>query len=301
MARRQTVTHAERVLFPDDGVTKVDVVRYYEQVAPVMRRHVQHRPLMLERFPQGIDADGFFQKDVSGAVPDRVDTVEVPKEKGTVCHPVANRTAALPALANLNTVTFHGWLSRADRLDCPDQLVFDLDPPDGGFGTACSAALELRELLGELGLVPFVKSTGRRGLHVAVPLDRRADFDTSRSFARQVAELLAARHPDGLTTAIRKEKRGGRVFVDTLRNGYAQTAVVPYSLRAAKGAPVAAPLEWDELTGSDCHPDRYTIFDVPARLEDIGDPWASMTRGARSLSAAQRRLARLAERSRSAD
>jgi bifunctional non-homologous end joining protein LigD len=284
------VTHPDRVLFPEDGITKGEVVEYYEAVAPVMVRHLRERPLMLERVPQGIGAGGFFRKDLEDP-PASVRTVAVPKKGGTVCHGVADRPAALRALANFGTLTFHPWLSRADRLDCPDQLIFDLDPSADDFGVACTAALALRGVLEELGLVPFVKTTGKRGLHVVTPLDRKADFDAARGFARDVADLAAARHPERLTTAVRKAKRDGRLFVDTLRNGYAQTAVAPYSLRATSGAPVATPLEWDELTGADCHPTRYTLVELPKRVDEISDPWASMTRRARSLSAPRRRVA----------
>ena len=187
-------------------------------------------------------------------------------------------------------VTPHTWLSRVDRLDCPDQLIFDLDPPRGDLDAVRTAARALREILEEVGLVAFVKSTGSRGLHVVSPLDRSANFDAVRGFARDVAEVVAARDPARLTTEQRKEKRRGRLYLDTARNAYAQTAVAPYAVRARPGAPVAVPLTWDEVGRKDFHPERYTVENVFRRLSRKGDPWADIGRRARSLSQPRGRL-----------
>jgi bifunctional non-homologous end joining protein LigD len=187
----------------------------------------------------------------------------------------------------------HVWLARVPRLDHPDLLVFDLDPPRGEFAAARGAAELLHELLDELGLVPYVKTTGGRGLHVTCPLDRRADFDTARAFAQDVASLLALRQPDRLTTEQRKQKRRGRVFVDTLRNAYAQTVIAPYAVRARSGAPVAAPIEWDELRRRGFDPQTLTLRSIGDGLDPRRDPWSGMRRSARSLRQPRRRLDQL--------
>ena len=281
-----TVTHADRVLFPDDALTKGDVVEYYHRVAPVMVPHLRGRPLMLERHPEGIAGPGFYQKEVSAHFPEWIRRAEVPKEGGTVTHPLADDEEALVYLANQGTLTFHTWLSRAARIYHPDQLIFDLDPPPGAFDTVRSAARRLADLLDALGLVPFVKTTGSRGLHVAVPLAGDSTFDETRAFARDVAAVLVASDPDRLTTEVRKAKRGGRVFVDVLRNGYAQTAVAPYTVRARPGAPVATPLDWDEVNAR-LDPRRYTIRNLFRRLGRKPDPWRDMAASARPLEPAR--------------
>jgi bifunctional non-homologous end joining protein LigD len=291
-------THPDRVLFPDDpgvggvpqkALTKGDMVDYYRRVAPVMVRHLRGRPLMLERAPSGITGARTYQKEVSDHFPGWVHRVEVPKEGGTVTHAVCNDEETLVYLANQGCVTFHTWLSTAERIYHPDELIFDLDPPPGAFDLVRDTARRLRTILEALELVPFVKTTGSRGLHVVVPLDRSATFDETRAFARDVAEVLVAGDPGRLTTEVRKAKRGGRMFVDVLRNAYAQTAVAPYSLRARAGAPVATPLDWDEVTRR-LDPDRYTIRNLFRRLGRKADPWTGMTAHARPLEPARRRL-----------
>jgi bifunctional non-homologous end joining protein LigD len=291
-------THPERVLFPDrpgvPGVpgkafTKGDIVEYHRRVAPVMVRHLRGRPLMLERYPEGITRRGVFQKEAPAHFPSWVHRVEVPKEGGTVTHVVCNDEETLVYLANQGCLTFHAWLSKADRIHHPDQLIFDLDPPAGCFDTVRAAARHLGGILEQLDLVPFVKTSGSRGLHVVVPLDRSATFEETRAFARDVADLVVADDPGRLTTEVRKAKRGGRVFVDVLRNGYAQTAVAPYSVRAGPGAPVATPLDWDEVN-SRLDPGRYTIRNLFRRLGRKPDPWLHMSDQARPLEPARRRL-----------
>jgi bifunctional non-homologous end joining protein LigD len=273
----------DRVLFPDDGIRKADVVDYYERVADVMLPHIQDRPLMLQRFPDGIGEPGFFQKNVSSYFPKWIKTVSVKKAGGTVKHVLCNDVATLVYLANQACITPHVWLSRAPRLKYPDLLVFDLDPAGDDFGFVRKAALELRRMLEDLDLTSFPMTTGSRGLHVSLPLDQKADFDTVRDFARNVAEALARRYPDRITTAQRKEQRRGRLFVDIMRNAYAQTVVAPYSLRAKPGAPVATPLEWDELSDSRLHSQRYTLKNIIRRIEQRGDPWKSIRRRPQSL------------------
>jgi bifunctional non-homologous end joining protein LigD len=287
------ITHPDRVLFPEDGITKAELVDYYAAVAEVMVPHVRGRPLTLWRYPRGIDEQGFVQQDFAGTLPDWMGSAEVEKEGGTVVHPVADRREALVWLANQNCITPHSWLSRQDRLDEPDLIVFDLDPSTSDFAPVRVAARACADVLDDLGLASYLKTTGSRGLHVVVPLSRGADFDTVRQFARDVAMVVAADDPDHRTVEQRKDKRGDRIYLDVMRNAYAQTAVAPYAVRARRGAPVATPLEWDELRGRGLRPDRFTIRDVPKRIAEQGDPWADMRRRARSLTRPMQRLAKL--------
>jgi bifunctional non-homologous end joining protein LigD len=291
-------THPERVLFPEDGITKGEIVEYYRRVAPVMVPHVQGRPLMLERYPEGIVGPGFYQKNISDHFPPFVHRVEVAKEGGTLVHAVADDEDTLVYLANQGSLTFHVWTSRVDRLRQPDLVVFDLDPParGSGFPVVRTAARRLRDVLQDLGLAPFLKTTGSRGLHVVAPLESGPDFEAVRAFAFAVAEILVAMDPGRLTTEVRKAKRGGRVFVDVLRNGYAQTVVAPYSVRARPGAPVSTPLDWEELSSGRLTPDRYTIRNVFRRLGAKVDPWSGMAERARPLDGARHRLDALASR-----
>jgi bifunctional non-homologous end joining protein LigD len=234
-----------------------------------------------------------MQQDVPGYFPDWVHRAEVPKQGGTVTHAVCDDEATLVYLAGQACVTPHRWLSRADRPDHPDLLVFDLDPADDDFSTVREAALRLRALLtDELALPCAAMTTGSRGLHVLVRLDRRAGFDEVRSFAHDTAAVLAARHPDRLTTEPRKQARRGRLYLDVQRNGYAQTAVTPYAVRALPHAPVAAPLAWPEvLEDPDLHARRWTVATIGDRLSE--DPWGESLRRGRSLGPAARRLAAL--------
>jgi bifunctional non-homologous end joining protein LigD len=286
----------DRVLFPDSGVTKGDLVEHYRTVADRMLPHLRGRPVSMQRFPGGIHEEGFFQKSAPDYFPDWIARARVSKEGGTVEHVVCDNAATLVYLANQGCITPHVWLSRIDRIDHPDRLIFDLDPSRDDFGTVRFAAGKVRELLEEIGLESFPLATGGRGLHLVVPIDRGADFDTVRSFARDAAGLLAARHPDRLTVEVRKNRRRGRVFLDVLRNAYAQTAVPPYAVRARAGAPVAVPLAWDELSDPKVRGDSWSVRSLPARLETTADPWAGLNRRARSLSGPRKKLDRILSR-----
>jgi len=290
------VTHPERVLFPDDGITKRDLVDYYCKVADTMLPHLKDRPLNVQRFPRGIDQKGFLQQDFADSAPEWVSRVEVTKEGGTVVHPLAERPEALGWLANQNCITLHAWQSRKGRLDKPDRLVFDLDPSDSDFATVRQTAHAVADVLDDLELARYLQTTGSRGLHVVVPLRADADFDTARQFARDVAEVVVADDPGHRTVEARKEKRDGRIYLDVMRNAYAQTAVAPYSVRPRRGAPVATPLEWDELASRGMRADRFTIRDIPKRLSGQRDPWADMYRHSRSLNGPIKRLAKLRAR-----
>jgi bifunctional non-homologous end joining protein LigD len=234
-----------------------------------------------------------MQKNVPRYFPDWVRTADVPKQGGTVRQIVCDRPDTLGYLAGQACIEIHTFLSRLGRLRQPDQLIFDLDPPEGApFSDVVIVATELRGLLeAELGLASFVKTTGGHGLHVHVPLNAAEDFDQARAFALQVARTLAARHPDLATTEQRRASRGSRIYLDVMRNAYAQLAVAPYSVRARPGAPVATPIDWSELDDQALQPDRFTIGTVPGRG---GDPWATMRRRRFGLGRARRAVDRMA-------
>ncbi|MFD0265791.1 non-homologous end-joining DNA ligase [Streptomyces sp. NPDC127106] len=286
------VSRPGKLLFPGDGFTKADLVDYYHRLAGRMLPHLPGRPLVSERHPDGIDGSGFLQKDVPDHFPGWLARVELPKADGTVTYALCEDTASLLYLAGQACVTLHRWLSRADRPDHPDRLVFDLDPPGRGddFGAVRRAAQRLHALLEELQLPSLPMTTGSRGLHFVVPLLRREPFDEVRALAREVAEVLAERYADELTTAPRKRDRGGRLYLDVQRNAYGQTAVAPYAVRARPGAPVAAPVDWEELDDPELTARRWTLTDADRLLDR--DPWQGAPRG-RSPAAARRRLAEL--------
>jgi bifunctional non-homologous end joining protein LigD len=271
------LTHPDKVLFPDDGFTKADLAGYYRDVATAMVDLVRDRPVSLLRFNDGIAKKGFFQKNVEKGAPDWVKRVQVPKKGGSLWHVLANDAATLVWLANQNSITPHVWLSRADRLERPDRMIFDLDPDSpGDFALVRRTARELGDVLRETGVEPFAMVTGSKGIHVVVPLQRRHAFGAVRDAAVAVAEELVRRRPKDLTLEFYKRKREGRLFVDINRNAYAATAVPPYGVRPLPGAPVATPLAWDELSDSRLRAQRWTIRTVLDRDPDV---WSAI-RGA---------------------
>lgn len=289
------VSHPGKELFPEDGITKDEFVDYHRTVAPTMLPHLRDRPVTLERYPDGYPGRSFYQKAAPDHFPDWVRTEEVAKEGGTVRMAVCDDEATLLHLANQAALTLHPWLSGVARPHHPDKLILDLDPPGDGFALVRWAAFTARELFTDLRLDPVVMTTGSRGLHVVLPLDRGADFDDVRDFARRTADLLAERHPEKLTTEVRKNKRKGRLYLDIQRNAYAQTGVAPYSVRARPHAPVATPLRWEELADEAVGPQHWTLRTIPDRLARHGDPWSGLHHRGHSLTAADRRLARLVQ------
>lgn len=270
------ITHPEKVLFPDAGITKGDLARYYETVAPVILPHIRGRPLTMERFPNGIAEKGFFQKDVSRGFPDWLERVEVPKRGGTVRHPLINDERALAWMANQNCITAHVWNRRVPDLEHPDIFVIDLDPSREAPAELRAATLAVRDLLAELGLRSWVKTTGSKGFHVVVPLDGGAGLGAVGRFADRVGAELVRRHPDLFTQEFAKVDRGGKILVDTGRNNYSATYAAPYTVRARPGAPVSAPCTWDEVESGAVSPRSFTIANMPARLEAVGDPWREL-------------------------
>ncbi len=281
---REVETHRDdKVLFPADKRTKADVVGYYRDVAGLMLPHLRDRCLTLERYPDGIDASGFYQQNYADHFPDYVTRRPLPTADGddTIDHIVVDEPAALVYLADQGTITFHGWLARADAPRHPDRMVFDLDPAGDDFEVIVDCARLLREVLELAGLTPFVMTSGSRGLHVSAPLDGHLDFDAVRELAVSLAEAVAARDPARFTVAQRKSARRGRLYLDVARNAYGQTAVLPYSLRARPGAPAATPLDWRELSRGDLGPQRYGLANLRRRLARKTDPFAGFADHAR--------------------
>ena len=263
------IGHPDRVYFPDAGYTKMQTLSYYARVAPLMAQRTKSRPIVLRRYPEeiskdgfladGIGKQGFFQKRVGSYYPDWIPRAVQPISNGTLEYALGGEAAALVWLANLGTIEFHAMLNRADRPNRPDQIIFDLDPPIDYSDGVRLAALGLKAICDDLGLTAFVKSTGSRGFHVIVPIARYYDFDQTRSFAKLLATRLMQKQPGKLSLDMRKASREKRILVDVWRNGYGQTAVAPFSLRARPGAPVAVPLKWSDLQSPEIHPRAVTL------------------------------------------
>jgi bifunctional non-homologous end joining protein LigD len=268
------ISSADKVLFPDDGISKLDLADYYAWIAEVTLPHYRDRPVTMQRFPDGIGEEGFFQKNVPDYFPDWIERVDMPKEGGTVSHALVSEAAALVYLADQGCITPHLALARTGAPRKPDRMVFDLDPSDEDFGKVQEVARAVKDALDARGLPSFVQTTGSRGLHIVLSLDASVDVDRLRPFARGLAQEVADAHPALATSEQRKAKRGDRVLIDTFRTAYAQTAVAPYAVRARPRAPVATPLRWEEAIAADMAPDRYTIASIFRRLGQTGDPWA---------------------------
>jgi bifunctional non-homologous end joining protein LigD len=297
LSDRVQITHPDKVLFPDDGITKAELADYYQTVAAVMLPLISGRPVTMQRFPNGIDRNGFLQKQISEHAPDWIERVTAPNRRtrqattrDQVTYMVCNTPDDLAYLANQGCVTPHVWLSRKPDIYHPDQMVFDLDPASTDPAVLRLAAVALHGLLDELRLPAFLKSSGSRGLHVVVPLVPTDETDEVKIFSMEVAEALAARHPDQLTTETRVADRNGRLYLDIGRNGYAQTMAAPYAVRALPGAPVSVPLEWSEL--DDFDPRRHKLRTIADRLAQP-DPWEGLSQAATRLGQARARLTEL--------
>ena len=293
------LTSAERVLFPDDGITKGDLFDYYGRVAPAIVPHLRDRPFTFKRYPHGITGDVYFAKQVPKGAPAFIATRRFtthPREGGLreVDFVLVDSRDALLWTVQMNCIDMNAWYSRVDRPDRPDYVVFDLDPPDepDGFAVAIEVAHRIRELLDEVGLPGYVKTSGADGIHVLAPIQRRATFGDTYAFAEQASRLLEARHPGLVTTEWLKKKRAG-VLVDHRQNGWGKTIASVYSVRPKPGAPVSTPLRWEELT-PDVRPQQFTMAAALARIAKHGDLFAPVLAEARPLGAAAKRLAALA-------
>lgn len=290
------LSNLDKVLFPGAGLNKGDLLDYYERIGPSMLRHLAGRFVSMHRWPDGLEGDDFFQKAVPDHFPEWIHTERAEKRGGMIRQVVVDDTATLVYLAQQGCVTPHMWLSRASTPHRPDRIVFDFDPSgpwEDAFDDVRWAARRLRDLLVQLDVDAGVMLSGSRGLHVHLSVDGNADFDEAKAFSRRVARILARRHPDRLTVEHRKKERKGRIFIDYLRNDYAQTTVAPYAVRALPGAPVAAPLEWSELSRPGMNPRRYTVVNLFRRLGARDDPWARFGGGGPVVGELRRRLQEL--------
>ncbi len=269
-----TVTHPDKVLWPDDGITKLDLARYYQRMAPVMLRYVRDRPLTLRPFPDGVASPAFYLKDKPRGAPGWIQTfADRAGSTGEMVHfVVATDARVLIWAAQFNSVEIHPWLSRVQQPDRPDWAVVDLDPFEGtSWERVSKAAFLVRDALDALGLRSFPKLTGQTGVHVLVPLEPRSTFAQVREVFEVLAGDLSAAHPELLTTDYQVKGRGGRILIDYAQNARAKTTVAPYSVRPKPGAPVAAPVTWEEMADPSLAPNAWTMGTILERLERVGD------------------------------
>jgi len=270
------ITHPDKLLFPDDGITKGELAAYYEAVATFMLPHLAGRPVTMERFPNGIAAKGFMQKDVTKGFPDWLERVEVPKHGGTTHYPIVRDLRSLLWLANQNCITPHVWCSRLPDLMRPDVCVFDLDPSRDDAEALRGAALAVRDLLAELGLRSWLKTSGGKGFHIVVPVDGQTAYEQLWHFAHGVAIWLVKQSPERFTLEFIKADRGDRILIDTGRNGLGATFAAAYAVRPRAGAPVSAPCTWPELEQGRIGPQDLRLREMVQRLAQLGDLWADL-------------------------
>lgn len=283
------LTSPDRVVYPDQGATKRDLARYYETVAEHILPHLAGRPLSLVRCPKGREGQCFYQKHVDESFPDAVARIAVEEKDGTEVYGMVETVEGLVAMVQMGVLELHTWGARHDRIERPDRLVFDLDPDEGlAWERVTEAAVEVRNLLAGLGLESFVKTTGGKGLHVVLPIERRIGWDDLKAFARGVAETMVRDAPDRYTDNMSKAKRKGKVFIDYLRNGRGATFIASYSTRARPGATVSVPVRWNEL--GRVRPDGYDVATLPRRLASLkSDPWEGFDRIRQAVTAKMRR------------
>jgi bifunctional non-homologous end joining protein LigD len=274
------ISNPDKVLFPDIGFTKSDLVGYYTSISSHMLRHLRQRPVNMKRAPDGIRGESFYQQRAGNYFPSWVETVEVTKsDGGSITHIICDDKKTLAVMANLACITIHIWLSRTSSLGNPDKIIFDLDPPEGkGFDLVKFGARKLREYFEHRSIRSFVMTTGSRGLHVAIPIKPENGFERIRKYTKKIGRELSDRYPDKLTIRQQKDKRRGRLFMDYMRNSYGITSVCPYSIRLLDEAPVAAPLDWDELGDSNITARSWTVGNIFKRLGQREDPWKDIYR-----------------------
>jgi len=293
------ISHGDKILFGKTPITKNDLIQYYQTIAPIMMPYVDDRPISMQRFPEGINKEGFFQKNANDYFPEWVTRIAIPKQTDDLVHYVViDKPATLIYLANQNCITPHVWLSRTDNLEKPNRMIFDLDPADNlTFKDVQHVATKLKKILDDCGLPTFCMLTGSRGVHIVVPLKRVHTYDETRAFAHTIATLLAKQFPKLITVDMLKEKRGKRVFIDWLRNGFGSTAVAPYAVRAHEGAPVAMPVTWQELLSPGMNSQKYTIKNSNQRITNVGDVWKGIQQHAVTLKTARKKLDIISSRS----
>ena len=268
------ISNPDKILFPDSGITKREYVDYYRRIAPYMMSHVQRRPLSMQRFPDGVGGQLFFQKELPDYFPEYFERVDVkPDAAEEKLYGTVSNAASIVYLANLVTIP-HIWMSCVEHLRRPDRLVWDLDPSGMGFDKVKVAAKLLRYLLGELGLESYPMVTGSRGIHVVVFVEPEFEVDDTFEFTKGVAQLITRKLPQLFTVAYAKSRRGRKIYVDYHRNASEQTAASPYAVRAVEGAPVAIPVTWDEVDDEQLDAQSFTVRNAGDRLESEGEAWS---------------------------
>ncbi len=286
------ISKEDKILFKKN-ITKLDIINYYNNISSLMLKYIKNRPLMMLRYPNGIDGKSFVQKNASVYFPNWIKTVKVPLKNDSVKkytnYVICNNKETLIYLANQAVLEYHIWLSNINRLNYPDKIVFDLDPGTEDFEPIKICALMLKEMLESFNLKPFLMTTGSKGLHIVVPikqsenLDKLLDFEKVKNFADQCAQKIINLKPELFTQYIRKDKRGKRLFIDTLRNQYGATSIAPYSTRARFNCPIATPLYWHEIHEKGMYSGKYNIKNIAKRLGNMEDPWLNFTSSARIL------------------
>jgi bifunctional non-homologous end joining protein LigD len=279
------ITSPEKVLFGDGDITKLELAQYYLSIERWILPHVANRPLSLVRCPEGAEKECFFQKHPGVGTPKTIRLVPVKEKNSTRNYLVVDKVEDLVSLAQIGALEIHVWGSQADKLELPDRMIFDLDPdPTVPWPRVVESAHQIRAFLKDIGLESFVKTTGGKGLHIAVPLQRRQDWDEVKAFSKAVAELIEQADPKHYTSNMAKAARGGKIFIDYLRNGRTATAIAAYSTRAKPRATVSVPLSWDELTPN-IHADTFTVRNLAERLGSLKkDPWQKITAVRQSLT-----------------
>jgi bifunctional non-homologous end joining protein LigD len=285
-----TLTNPERVLYPERELTKLSLARYYESVAEWILPHLRNRPLTLVRCPEGHTKQCFYQKHIGENAPQAIEQVEIEESKGVELYPVANSLSAVIGLVQMGVLEIHTWGSSTDALERPDRMIFDLDPDVGlPWSQVVEAAQLTRALLTELGLKSFLKTTGGKGLHVVVPIQRKLGWDEVKGFSQAVAQHMTRAIPQRFTDKLPKREREKKIFIDYLRNGRGATAIAAFSTRAKPAAPVSVPLAWDELS-VDLKSDYFNLENVGARLKHLReDPWADYWKTRQSITAQMKR------------
>ncbi|MFP4025472.1 MAG: non-homologous end-joining DNA ligase [Thiohalospira sp.] len=290
--REISLSKTDKMFYPDSDITKADIIAYYRKIWRYIAPYATDRPLVMQRFPDGIKEQGFFQKKISDYFPNWIDTIKIKEKesKDEVEYVNCNKEETIVYLANQGSLVLHGWLSKKSNLNKPDKIVFDFDPSDNDFEKVKKGALLLKELLDQGNIHSYPLITGSKGIHVVIPLKEKDDFDDIRDVAKQIAGIVSKRDDKNFTTEISKNKRGKKVFIDYLRNSYGQTSILPYSLRAIESAPVAVPLDWDEIKDKELHPQKYNISNIFYRISQKQDPWREIKKNALDLMEIKHKL-----------
>lgn len=271
------LSNLDKMMWPEENITKAHLIKYYLDLAPVLLPYIRNRPLVMKRYPDGIEGDFFYQKECPDYAPDWVETYSVRHTRKVINYIVCNDTPTLAWMAGQGCLEIHAWLSRVDEIDCPDLAVFDLDPAEGvPFRAVKQVALIVRVVLEQFGITGFPKTSGSSGMHVFIPLEADYSFPRVTAAMKYLAELILQAYPDLVTVERSKAKRKGKVYLDYLQNGRGKTMAFPYSLRPLPGAPVSTPLTWHEVEYKDFDHGCYNMQNISRRISRDGDPYANI-------------------------